>query len=499
MAQTRSGWMPNRAGITIDMTSTSPPESAQDDTEPPPNRHRWRQIRPRVWRTAPTVGHPDDLMRPSLRQALQDVQLPQTLRQGPFRVYWLAQMLALITMWMQSIAANLVILDLTTSAFKIGLINITSGVPMLLLSLFGGVVADRIDRRRIVMVTQSILIMLSLTWAALIASGTIAYWHVLVMAGIGGVVVSFDQPASQSLLGQLVRRDHLAEALALTSMSGNSTRIYAPLLGGVVIGVVGLSAAFIGHAFSLIVFVTTIWSLRRTMAQPLTIPRRGSPLIFLREGLGYARRDDAMIGLVLITFLFSLLTLPLLLVLMPFFVTDVLGGSDRWVPISTSVFGIGSFAAAITLFRGSTLERAAGRRLRFTLLGIAVGMIWLALSPTPVAALPGIALCGCCFEMGLLQVLTRLQQLATDEMRGRVMSLNGIALNGAMPLATFSSSLAVQEIGMRPVLLVAAAAFACTTYLVWKRYTVQAFAEMKPQFSDGVTTIEPSVGTSASN
>ena len=452
----------------------------QDKPPPKPQRRRLPK-RNRVPRTAPVVGHPGALAPPwAARFFIRDFQLPNSLREGPFRRYWLAQMLALIAVWIQNTAANLVFLSLTTSAFKIGLINIASGVPMLLLSLFGGVVADRINRRKIVMTTQTIIATLSLCWATLIWTDVIEYWHVLTMAVIGGIVVSFDQPAGQSLLSQLVRRENLPEALALTSMSGNSTRMYAPLLGGVVVSLVGLSAAFVGHTLALLVFVGTIYSLRRMIDRPAARPHRQSPLIYMREGLRYVRQSDALLGLVAMTGLISFLTIPVLLVLMPFYMTDVLGGSDRWVPISTSSFGLGSFCAALALFRGSTLEVAAGRRMKLTLVGLTVGLVWLAAAPSPIVAIPGLIVCGCCFEMGLLQILTRLQQLAPDDIRGRVMSLNGIALNGAMPLSTLTISTAIQLFGMKPVMAACGCLLAIVTYSLWRRYTHKAFLPSEP-------------------
>ena len=456
----------------------APPQTVPDlQDEPPPKSPRKRpSIRNRVPRTAPVVGHPGALASPwTARFAIRDFQLPLSLREGPFRRYWLAQMLALIAVWIQNTAANLVFLSLTTSAFKIGLINIASGVPMLLLSLFGGVVADRINRRKIVMTTQTIIAGLSLCWATLIWTDVIAYWHVLTMAVIGGVVISFDQPAGQSLLSQLVRRENLPEALALTSMSGNSTRMYAPLLGGVVVSVVGLSAAFVGHTLALLVFVGTIFSLRRMIDRPTLRPHRQSPLLYMREGLTYVRQSDALFGLVAMTGLISFLTIPVLLVLMPFYMTDVLGGSDRWVPISTSSFGLGSFFAALALFRGSKHEVAAARRMKLTLGGLTIGLVWLALAPSPIVAIPGLILSGCCFEMGLLQILTRLQQLAPDDIRGRVMSLNGIALNGAMPISTLTISTSIQVFGMKPVMAICGCLLAIVTFSLWQRYTHKAF------------------------
>ena len=430
---------------------------------------------PRRWsraRTTPSVGSPGSFSLVAWRQGLQ---LPSALQEAPYRRWWTAQVVALFGVWTQNVAAQLVILSITSSAFLIGALNVVSAVPLLLLSLFGGVLADRFDRRRILIVTQSCVVMLSLAWAFFIASGHMSYARLLVLVAFGGTIASFDAPAGQAFLSQIVRRENLPEAVALNSASVNATRVVGPLVGGLIIGAAGLAAAFVTHSVTVLVFVAAIVSLGRMISRS-TAPAHGTrPLAALRLGLGYIRSSDEMLGLVGTTALISFLAVPGLLVLIPLYMTDTLGGSDVWVPVATSVFGAGSFLAAMTMFRASRSEAAAGKRMRLSPIALAGGLIWLALSPNPWVAVPGIFISGCSFELGLIQIQTRLQQLAPDAMRGRVLSVNGLAFNGVMPASTLSMSTLATVFGQQVVLAGCAIAMLGVSTLLWRRYTWKAF------------------------
>ncbi|MGN6030602.1 MAG: MFS transporter [Thermomicrobiales bacterium] len=468
---------PANATASADVASDvlpGPPHDPLTGALPPRKRRArpWNRNRPP--RTSPPVGQPDTPTLPLVRRPLKDFQLPQALQHEPFRRFWLAQLVALIAMWGQNTAANLVFLSLTSSAFLIGLINIASAVPMLLLSLVGGVLADRVDRRRIIMSTQTGIAMLSLTWAVLVYTDRIEYWHVLVLAILGGTIASFDLPAGQAFLSQLVRREDMPEAIALTSASVNATRIFGPALAGVVIGMVGVTIAFVSHTLALLFFAGTIASLR-AVAPAHRVAGRGSGIAALRDGLRYIRHSDELLGLVGVTAIFSFLAVPNLLVLMSLYVTHTLGGGDGWVPAMTSIFGTGSLIAAIVLFRGSRLESVAGQRMRATMGGLALGLLWLAFAPNPWVAVPGVLIAGCSFEMGLIQVQTRVQQLAPDELRGRVMSVNGLAFNGVMPFSTLTISTAQQEFGAPVVMAVCGVGVALASVWIWRRYTWKAF------------------------
>ena len=308
----------------------------------------------------------------------------------------------------------------------------------------------------------------------------LTYAWLLVLVAVGGTIASFDFPAGQAFLSQIVRRENLPEAVALNSASVNATRAIGPLLGGLLIGVLGLAAAFGIHAISVLVFVGAIISLGRMMPPSTPSGRGDSPITSLRIGLNHIRRSDELLGLVGTTALVSFLAVPGLLVLMPLYMTDTLGGGDGWVPIATSVFGAGSLLAAIVMFRANRAEAAAGRRLRLTGWGLAGGLLWLALSPNPWVAVPGIFISGCSFELGLIQVQTRLQQLAPDGMRGRVLSVNGLAFNGVMPASTLTISTLATTFSQHAVLAGCALAMTLGSLLLWRRYTWKAFVPELP-------------------
>lgn len=434
----------------------------------------------RRFRTAPKVGRPGKFRTPTLRP-LRDIRLPHALTNVPFRRYWLSQIVSLAGTWMQSVGIQLVVLSLTTSAFMIGAINVVSALPLLLFSLGGGVLADRMDRRRILISTQSILGVLSLCYAWLIWSGRIEYWHILVLAAFGGTVAAFELPASQAFVSELVPMKDLPQAIALNSASFNSTRIIGPALAATAIGALGLASAFLVNAVTLLAPIGTLVGLQRVMPKRDIPKTHTSGLSSLKEGLRYVRSEEGLMGLILLQGTISFFVSPNLLVLLPLYVTDVLGGGASWVGIALSAMGGGSLIGALVLLRGSRLETAAARRLIIALGGLCLGLGWIALSQSPLMALPGIVLGGFSFSMGNSQIMTRLQQSAVEEMRGRVMSLTSLAFNGVMPFSTLGISGLAQIFGLHLVMFASAILLAIGAVYLWKRYVWKAFLpEIEP-------------------
>lgn len=451
-------------------TPMTPPASATSA-----GRHGWRPRGFRGARTAPVVGRAGRFAFLPSSLPFRDVQLPHALQTGPFRNYWISQLISLAGTWMQNTGSQLVVLSLTSSALLIGAINVVSAVPLLLFSLYGGVIADRLDRRRILIVTQSMMGVISLAYAFLIWQGLIEYWHILIVAGLAGIVMAFQLPAAQAFVSELVDHDDLPQALALNSASFNATRTVGPAIAGVVIGAFGTAAAFVINAVGLLAPISVLFNLRKVIQPPVRSASRVSGQDALKAGMTHIRTHDDMLGLVYLSGLFSFLVFPNLLVLMPLYVTDGLGGSDSWVAIMISILGVGSLTGSITMLRGSRLEAAAGKRLRVAMAGLTVGLIWLALAPNPWWAIPGIMVAGFSFTTGNTQIMTRLQQLAPDDMRGRVMSVNGLAFNGVMPFATIVIGGLSELIGQHFVIGGCAVLVGIGSVLLWRRYVWQAF------------------------
>lgn len=406
---------------------------------------------------------------------MRDVNLPQALRSVPFRRYWLSQIVALIGTWMQNVGMQLVVLSLTTSAFAIGAINVAAALPMLLFSLYGGVLADRFDRRIIIIITLALLGGLSGVYAFLIGTDRIEYWHILALAAVAGLITSFELPAAQAYVSELVPKQDLPQAIALNSASFNSTRIVGPAVAASVIGVIGLAGAFVFNIFTLMAPIITLIGLKRIMPERVARTGKASGLSELREGLKYVRANDGVLGLILLQGLISFFVSPNILVLLPLYTTNVLGGSQGWVGWMLSAVGVGALTGALVLLRGSRLESAAARRMVIALSGLSIGMGWLALSQNVWMAVPGAMIAGYSFSSGNSQLATRLQQAAPDALRGRVMSLNMLAFNGVMPFSTLLVSALAEVFGQPVILFASAVLLGAGSYVIWKRLAHKAF------------------------
>jgi MFS family permease len=450
----------------VEPGATTPP--------PPPNGRPAGKRQRRHFRTAPQVGSPGALGVFTLRP-LQDIKLPQALNSVPFRQYWLSQIVAMIGTWMQNVSMQLVVLSITTSAFAFGAINVVSALPMLLLSLYGGVVADRLDRRKIMITTLALLGCVSAIYAMLIGTDRIEYWHILVLAAVSGIIASFELPAQQAYVAELVPRDDLPQAIALNSASFNSTRIIGPAVAASAISIIGLAGAFLVNIVTLMAPIGTLIRLGKiTKPRPRSLGK-SSGISALKDGVRYVRSDDGTLGLILLQGLISFFVSPNLLVLLSLYTTDVLGGDEGWVGWMLSALGAGSLTGALVLLRGSRLESAAAKRMIVALTGLCVGMAWLGLSPNVWVAIPGVMIAGYAFSSGNSQLATRLQQTAPDEMRGRVMSLNTLSFNGVMPFATLLISGLAQVFGQPIVLVASALALAVGAFFIWKRLAHKAF------------------------
>ena len=406
---------------------------------------------------------------------IREMNWPSALANVNFRKYWLSQIIALGGGWMQNVGMQLVVLSLTTSAFAIGAINVVAALPMLLFSLYGGVLADRFDRRRIVIISLALLGGISATYAFLIGFERLEYWHILVLATLAGLIAAFELPAQQAFVSELVPKRDLPQAIALNSASFNATRIVGPALAATAISVIGLAGAFVVNIFTLLAPMLTLIGLGKVVPKRIVAKQTSSGLDQLRDGIAYVRANDGTYGLIMLQGLVSFFVTPNLLVLLPLFTVNVLNGGNAWVGYMLSALGIGSLTGAITLLRGSRSEKAAENRMKLAMTGLCVGLIWLSLAPNVWVAVPGVMISGFSFSMGNTQLATRLQQTAPEELRGRVMSLVTLAFNGVMPFSTLLIAYLAQTIGQPQVLFGSGILLAFGIAFLWRRYVSKAF------------------------
>src|SRR5438034_867022 len=208
----------------------------------------------------------------------------RVLRHREFAIFWGGQSISLIGTWMQAFAQGWVVTSLTTSAFALGLVNFASSIPTLVLMPFGGVAADRMDRRRILVWTQWAMLLLALAMAVLVQTHRLQLWHVYVIALLLGIATAYDLPAYQSFYPQLVERDDLPQAISLNQAAFHGSRIIGPAAASAVVALWGTAAAFFANAAS---FVAVIISLGFVRPRPPGTTGHASAWSMMREGIQY--------------------------------------------------------------------------------------------------------------------------------------------------------------------------------------------------------------------
>ena len=349
-----------------------------------------------------------------------------------FRVYFAGTIVSQICNWMQTVTQSWLVLELTDSPFLLGLIATLQFGPILLFSIFAGIVADRLTKRNILMLTQAVQSALALTLGLLVWGGHARYWTVAVMAVMWGVMSALDQPTRQSFIIELVGRQHLASAVGVNSASFNSARIVGPAVAGILIARVGLFAAFMINA---VAFLVSIGALTRVPARPPASRAGTTPVLEeIAEGVAYAARTPGVrfiLGLQIIVsfcvFNFSVYV-PLL--------ARVLGLGSEGFGFLMASLGLGAVTAGLSL--GAIVSRDPPPELIAMALGVAcAGLLGLAVirSFWPAAlvlgtvGLTGTLVVACCN--------TSLQLATPDRLRGRIMSLYTLVSGGIFPLSAF--------------------------------------------------------------
>ena len=357
----------------------------------------------------------------------------RALNHRDFRIVFAGQSVALVGMWMQQVAQAWLVLQLTNSPLKLGLIGTLNFAPALLLSLVAGAVADRVPKRRLLVITQSVMAVQALTLGALIVTGHIAYWHVCVMGLLWGVANTLDLPTRQSFVLELVGRADLANAVALNAAAFNAARVVGPAVAGLLIAAVGVAPAFFINGASFLLVIPALLAVR---TRGLSL-RRGSTTIGdeVREGLRYALRTPrilivlSILGVVAITvFNFS--------VYVPLLARDVLGRGPDGLGFLMASLGVGAVAGALSL------AMVGDRSPSVTMLFVAGFVSCGGLLVMSVVRHFGIATVGL-FILGYTSIIVVagcnaiLQLTAPDELRGRVMSLHTFVFGGVFPVGVF--------------------------------------------------------------
>lgn len=353
------------------------------------------------------------------------------LRHRNFRLFFGGQLTSLIGTWMQTVAQAWLVLKLTNSPLMLGLVTFARFAPMLLVVLFAGVIVDHVDRRRLLIVSQTLLMLSAFALAALTWGGIVRVEHVIILAAFNGLVGAFNVPGRQSFVVEMVGIEDLPNAIALNSMIFNGARTLGPAIAGVLIAGTGIGMCFFLNGVS---FLAVIWSLF-AMRLPRKVAQSfgGSMLRRLHEGLAYAWGHRPSLYLLLIGGISNGFGVQYT-VLLPIFARDILHGGAGAYGLLMGAQGVGAVAGAVALAWRSGAARAQRQNLTAGLLIASSGILVFGLSRQMALSLLAQTIIGAALINYMASTNTMLQLFVSDELRGRVMSLYTISFIGAAPL-----------------------------------------------------------------
>lgn len=376
-----------------------------------------------------------------------------------FRRYISGQAVSVVGTWMQIVAQGWLVLQLTGSGTQIGLVAALQTVPMLLLGPYGGVVADRVDKRRLMVILQSLMGVQALAMGVLAATGAIEIWHVYVLAVVLGLNQCFENPSRQAFMMELVGAEHVRNAVSLQSTLNSASRVLGPAAAGVVIGVGGLPLCFLLNAASFVVVVATLLTLDTSALRPTPpAPRtRGQ----LRAGLRYAATTPAVAVPLVMMALMGTFTYEFKVVL-PVVADAVFRAGASGYGFMTAAMGIGAVAGGLAV---ATWGRTGVRALTGTAVAFGVCVALTAAAPALWAAVALLVLVGV-FSVGFTATANSTLQLAADpSMRGRVMALWGVAFLGSTAVGGPIAGWVAENLGGRAGLALGALACAAAVLI----------------------------------
>ncbi|MCS6948973.1 MAG: MFS transporter [bacterium] len=346
-----------------------------------------------------------------------------------YRLYWAGAFISFLGSWMQTVAQGWVVYELTNSKLLLGLLGFVGSFPTTLFSLFGGVVADRLEKRKLVIATQALFAVNAFLLAVLVLSGRVAYWHIALIAALNGFIVALDAPARQAMVMELVGKQMVTVGVAMNSAAFNTARILGPAMAGKLIEVVNAGWCFFINAVSYLAIIFALWRIPATPNQNAV--ERLSVWSELREGLSYVYQNSLLRALVLLDCALSIFAISYT-TLMPVFARDVLQVGKQGLGNLFSATGVGALTGALILASvAGSVPR--GKVVLTAATGLCTGLLLFALSRSYLLSLAALVLVGGSAVSTLGSINALLQSLSPEHLRGRTMSLHVFALMGLAP------------------------------------------------------------------
>ncbi len=361
-----------------------------------------------------------------------------------FRIFWSGQTLSLIGTWMQSVGEGWLALQLSNSALIVGVVAGASSLPVLILSLYGGVVADRNDKLKLVRIAQSLLLVqASVLWWFTASNHLTIHW-LIILATANGIISAFEIPARQSFIVELVGREDLVDAISLNSAGFNLARVIGPSIAAIVIGTLGAKWCFALNSMSYLAVLAGLFMIRVPAWQRAAFT--ASPLQGMLEGFRYMRDTPLVNVLVRVVAIYAVFGMPFL-AMMPVVARNVLHAGASGYGVLLTCVGIGALTGALSLAAlGQKIAR--GRLFMISTYGFSGGLIVFSLMHVMLAAALMLVLVG--FAMMISGALANglLQSIAPDELRGRVVSAYVFVAVGLVPIGSFISGAVARVVGV---------------------------------------------------
>jgi MFS family permease len=382
----------------------------------------------------PNAQAADGLARGAVTDAAETtvIEIPRiarALRHRDFRLFWTGNFLSNIGTWMQNIAQGWLVLQLTNSAFWLGLVGFAASFPILLFALVGGVIADHMNKRKLLLATQSTMMLLAFIMAALTYTHHIDKYGIALLALGTGIAMSLNTPSYQALMPQLVPKEDLTNAIAINSAQFNLSRVLGPTIGGFAMALVGVAGNFFLNGLS---FLAVLIALTRIKYVEPAIHQEGHLWQKMQQGFAYVLKHSAMSSLILMVAIGSFLAIPYL-TFVPYFARDILGSDEPGLGILMACSGAGAFLGAITIASVS-LIRWRGKFVVRASAGFYAAIIAFTFSRNFYLSGFFLMLAGYCMIISVATINSSLQHLAENHMRGRVMSIYSTAFLGLPPI-----------------------------------------------------------------
>jgi MFS family permease len=394
-----------------------------------------------------TARVPEDMTGWPRRIATGGISFRKTfsaLKHRNFRLFFFGQLISFTGTWMTTTAQGWLVYQLTGSKALLGVVAAAASAPMLFFATWGGWVADRYSKRSVIVATQTASMVISLTMAALVWSGVVQPWHIIVLAILSGVTMAFDMPARQSFVIEMTSREDLMNAISLNSSAFNCARIVGPSIAGILMAKVGIAACFLIDGLSFIAVIAGLLRMRLPKKEPM-IENDAGPLGQALEGFRYVwahRRVLTILALFTVVGIFGWSYS----VLMPAFARDVLHLGAHGYGILLAGSGVGALAAALTV-------ASAGHILptRIMALGgvgiFSVALALFAFNKNLYVATVLLAIVGFGIVLYFSTSNTVLQSIVPDNMRGRVMGIWALIFGGMIPLGSLQAGLMADFLG----------------------------------------------------